>query len=108
MIERFVRRTYRALSKRFHVKGFASIPMDAPDVALEELHRAIDTLKLNGVILLSNIGGKPLTSSRVSAVLRRSEPDELCIFLHPMIPANSDAFREYVLGRLSVFRLIRV
>src|SRR6185436_6980107 len=42
--------------KRF--KGFASIPMDAPDAALEELHRAIDTLKLNGVILLSNIGGK--------------------------------------------------
>jgi aminocarboxymuconate-semialdehyde decarboxylase len=46
--------------KRF--KGFASIPMDAPDAALNELHRAIDTLKLNGVILLSNIGGKPLTS----------------------------------------------
>jgi predicted TIM-barrel fold metal-dependent hydrolase len=43
-------------------KGFASIPMDAPDAALNELHRAIDELKLNGVILLSNIGGKPLTS----------------------------------------------
>src|SRR6478672_5130499 len=40
--------------KRF--KGFASIPMDAPDAALDELHRAIDTLKLNGVVLLSNIG----------------------------------------------------
>src|ERR1051326_1731596 len=37
-------------------KGFASIPMDAPDAALHELHRAIDELKLNGVILLSNIG----------------------------------------------------
>src|SRR5919112_5627190 len=43
-------------------KGFASIPMDAPEGALKELHRAIDELKLNGVILLSNIGGKPLTS----------------------------------------------
>src|SRR5216683_7067989 len=43
-------------------KGFASIPMDAPDAALDELHRAIGELKLNGVILLSNIGGKPLTS----------------------------------------------
>src|SRR6185503_15511704 len=28
--------------KRF--KGFASIPMDAPDAALDELHRAIDSL----------------------------------------------------------------
>src|SRR5881397_3298863 len=43
-------------------KGFASIPMDAPEAALNELHRAIDELKLNGVILLSNIGGRPLTS----------------------------------------------
>src|SRR5688500_10778790 len=30
--------------KRF--KGFASIPMDAPDAALDELHRALDVLKL--------------------------------------------------------------
>src|ERR1044072_4862790 len=42
--------------KRF--KGFASIPMDAPDDALNELHRAIDELKLNGVILLSNKIGR--------------------------------------------------
>ncbi|HKV40802.1 MAG TPA: amidohydrolase family protein, partial [Blastocatellia bacterium] len=41
--------------KRF--KGFASIPMDAPEAALRELHRAIDELGLNGVILLSNISG---------------------------------------------------
>src|SRR5260221_890207 len=45
-------------------KAFASIPMDAPDAALAELHRAIDELKMNGVILLSNIAGKPLTSSQ--------------------------------------------
>src|SRR6058998_3254609 len=40
--------------KRF--KGFASIPMGAPDAALRELERAVRTLKLHGVILLSNIG----------------------------------------------------
>src|SRR6476469_6488973 len=39
-------------------KGFASIPLDAGEDALTELHRAIEELKLNGVILLSNIGGK--------------------------------------------------
>src|SRR4029450_9453562 len=35
-------------------KGFASIPMDAPDQALRELDRALGPLKLSGVILLSN------------------------------------------------------
>ena len=87
--------------KRF--KGFASIPMDAPDAALAELHRAIDTLKLNGVILLSNIGGKALTSPEYRPFFEEANRMKLCIFLHPMIPANSDAFREYVLGPIIGF-----
>jgi aminocarboxymuconate-semialdehyde decarboxylase len=84
-------------------KGFASIPMDAPDAALAELHRAIDELKLNGVILLSNIGGKPLTSPEYRPFFAEANRMKLCIFLHPMIPANSDAFREYVLGPIIGF-----
>lgn len=86
-----------------HFKGFASIPMDAPDAALAELHRALDELKLNGVILLSNIGGKPLTSPEYRPFFAEANRMKLCIFLHPMIPANSDAFREYVLGPIIGF-----
>jgi aminocarboxymuconate-semialdehyde decarboxylase len=84
-------------------KGFASIPMDAPDAALAELHRAMDTLKLNGVILLSNIGGKPLTSPEYRPFFEEANRMKLCIFLHPMIPQNSEAFREYVLGPIIGF-----
>ena len=87
--------------KRF--KGFASIPMDAPDEALKELHRAIDSLKMNGVILLSNIGGKPLTAPEYRPFFEEANRMKLCIFLHPMLPANSDAFREYVLGPIIGF-----
>jgi len=84
-------------------KGFASIPMDAPNAALDELHRAIDELKLNGVVLLSNIGGQPLTSPEYRPFFEEANRMKLCIFLHPMIPANSDAFREYVLGPIIGF-----
>lgn len=87
--------------KRF--KGFASIPMDAPDAALAELHRAIGQLKLNGVILLSNIGGKPLTAPEYRPFFEEANRMRLCIFLHPMLPANSDAFRDYVLGPIIGF-----
>ena len=87
--------------KRF--KGFASIPMDAPDAALAELQRAIGELKLNGVILLSNIGGKPLTSPEYRPFFAEANRLRLCIFLHPMLPAQSDAFREYVLGPIIGF-----
>jgi aminocarboxymuconate-semialdehyde decarboxylase len=76
-------------------KGFASIPMDAPDAALNELHRAIHELKLNGVILLSNIGGKPLTSPEYRPFFAEANRMKL--------PANTEPFREYVLGPIVGF-----
>lgn len=84
-------------------KGFASIPMDNPDAALKELHRAIDELKLNGVILLSNIGGRPLTSPEYRSFFAEANQMKLCILLHPMLPANAEPFREYVLGPIVGF-----
>ena len=84
-------------------KGFASIPMDAPDAALTELHRAIGELQLNGVVLLSNIGGKPLTSPEYHPFFEEANRMGLCIFLHPMIPLSSEPFREYVLGPIVGF-----
>jgi aminocarboxymuconate-semialdehyde decarboxylase len=87
--------------KRF--KGFASIPMDAPEAALAELHRVIDDLKLNGVVLLSNIGGRPLTSPQYRPFFEEANRLGLCIFLHPMLPSNSESFQEYVLGPIIGF-----
>jgi aminocarboxymuconate-semialdehyde decarboxylase len=84
-------------------KGFASIPMDDREAALKELHRAIDELKMNGVILLSNIGGKPLTSPQYRPFFEEANRMKLCILLHPMLPANTDPFREYVLGPIVGF-----
>jgi len=84
-------------------KGFASIPMDAPDAALGELHRAIDELKLNGVILLSNIKGRALTDPIYRPFFEEADRMNLCIFLHPMIPVYSEPYKEYVLGPLVGF-----
>ena len=84
-------------------KGFASIPMDSPDEAIAELHRAIDELKMNGVVLLSNIKGRALTSPIYRPFFEEANRMNLCIFLHPMLPANSEQFTEYVLGPLVGF-----
>ena len=104
-VARLVNEAYAELvaahPKRF--KAFASIPMDAPDAALLELSRALDTLKLSGVILLSNLGGRSLTDPRYRPFFAEADRRRLCIFLHPMLPAQADAFREYVLGPLVGF-----
>ena len=104
-IARIVNEAYAELIAQYpaRFKGFASIPMDAPDAALTELHRAIDELKLNGVILLSNIGGKPLTSPEYRPFFAEANRMKLCILLHPMLPANTEPFREYVLGPIVGF-----
>jgi len=104
-VARMINDAYASLisSHPTRFKGFASIPLDAPDEALKELHRAIDELELNGVVLLSNIGGKPLTSPEYRPFFEEANRMGLCIFLHPMIPLNSEPFREYVLGPIVGF-----
>jgi aminocarboxymuconate-semialdehyde decarboxylase len=87
--------------KRF--KGFASIPMDAPDAALRELDRALGELKLNGVVLLSNIRGRALTDPAYRPFFEEANRRRVCLFLHPMLPVQSDPFNEYVLGPLVGF-----
>ena len=84
-------------------KGFASIPMDAPDAALRELDRALGELRLNGVVLLSNIRGRALTDPCYRPFFEEANRRGLCIFLHPMIPVASEVFNEYVLGPLVGF-----
>ena len=68
-------------------KGFASIPMDNPDAALGELERALDVLKLNGVILQSNLSGAPVDGRAISTVLRGGESSR-GMYLHSPDPAG--------------------
>lgn len=104
-VARIINDSYAELIARHpaRFKGFASIPMDAPDDAVKELHRAIDELKMNGVILLSNIRGRALTSPAYRPFFEEANRMKLCIFLHPMLPANPEAYNEYVLGPLVAF-----
>jgi aminocarboxymuconate-semialdehyde decarboxylase len=86
------------------LRAFASIPMDNPDAALAELHRAIDELRMNGVILLSNLGGRQLTDPAYRPFFAEANRIGLCVFLHPMIPAaGQEALREFVLGPIVAF-----
>jgi predicted TIM-barrel fold metal-dependent hydrolase len=84
-------------------KGFASIPLDAGDAALQELHHAIFELRLHGAILLSNIRGRALTHPDYRPFFAEANRIKLCIFLHPMLPAHAQPFGEYVLGPLVGF-----
>jgi len=104
-VARLVNDAYAELAakhpKRF--KGFASIPMDDPDAALRELDRALGELRMNGVIVLSNINGRPLTDARYRPFLEECDRRGVCVFIHPMIPASAEPFGEFVLGPIIGF-----
>jgi len=86
------------------LRAFASIPMDEPDAALAELHRALDELRLSGVVLLSNIGGRALTDPAYRPFFAEADRMRLCVFLHPMIPpTGQESLSEFVLGPLVAF-----
>jgi aminocarboxymuconate-semialdehyde decarboxylase len=86
------------------IRAFASIPMDDPDAALSELYRATGELRMNGVVLLSNIGGRPLTDPAYRPFLAEADRMRLCVLLHPMIPATGqENLREFVLGPIVAF-----
>ena len=104
-VARLVNDSYaEEIAKRPHrLKGFASIPMDDPAAAIRELHRAIDELKLNGAILLSNVNGRALTDPLYRPVLEEMHRMQVCVLLHPMLPAAAEPFSEYVLGPIIGF-----
>jgi len=77
--------------------------MDDPDAALRELERTQGELRMNGVIVLSNINGRALTDARYRPFFVECDRRRVCVFIHPMIPASAEPFAEYVLGPIVGF-----
>jgi len=104
-VARLVNDAYAELASRHptRFKGFASIPMDDPDAALRELERTQGELRMNGVIVLSNINGRALTDARYRPFFVECDRRRVCVFIHPMIPASAEPFAEYVLGPIVGF-----
>ncbi len=85
--------TRRRYPDKFYV--LASVPLNFPDLAVQELDRAIGKLGMNGVTLGSNIAGKPLSSPEFFPFYERVNQLKLPIFIHPMSPPETEEKDEY-------------
>lgn len=69
--------------------GFlASLPLPHVDAALEELDRALGTLRADGICLLSNYGGVYLGDARLRPVLEALNRRRAVVFVHPAEPPS--------------------
>jgi predicted TIM-barrel fold metal-dependent hydrolase len=74
---------------RFAALGMLPLPYIEP--ALAELAHLLDTLRLDGVILLSNIAGTYLGDPALEALYAELDRRAAYVFLHPTVPANGVA-----------------
>jgi len=75
--------------------GFATLPMAFPDLAVEELERAVNDLGLKGFKIMSNVNGKPLDSNEFFPVYELAAKMDIPIFIHPTRPLMVEAMKDY-------------
>jgi 6-methylsalicylate decarboxylase len=71
--------------------GFAALPLPDVEGALRELEYALDTLKLDGVILFSNARGIYLGDSRFRPLFNDLERRGAVVFVHPTLSPDPAA-----------------
>jgi len=66
----------------------ASLPMNNPDAALDEIDRSINGLKAVGIQFFSNVAGKPLDLPEFKPMFQKISEYDLPIWIHPTRGAN--------------------
>ena len=68
--------------------GFAVLPLPDIDAALKELEYALDILKLDGVVLYSNVDGFYVGTSEFDELYADLNRRKAIVFIHPTVPAQ--------------------
>src|ERR1700679_3688474 len=69
-------------------RGFAHLPMLAPEAAADELERTVKDLGFHGVLVNGATAGRFLDDARFEPILARAEMLDLPIYIHPGIPVE--------------------
>ena len=70
-------------------RGFAHLPMLAPEAAADELERTVKDLGFHGVLVNGATDGRFLDDPMFEPILAKAETLDLPIYLHPGIPTQA-------------------
>ncbi|MFC2004743.1 amidohydrolase family protein [Chloroflexota bacterium] len=76
--------------------AFASLPLPDVEGSLRELEYAMDTLKLDGVVLMSNVEGRYLGDPAYSEIFTELNRRKTVVFIHPNDPPSSGGISDFV------------
>jgi aminocarboxymuconate-semialdehyde decarboxylase len=80
--------------------GIATLPMQAPQLAAEELRRAVRTLGLRGAMIGSNARGRNLDDPAFEPLWAEAAALGAFMIVHPVNVAGADRLRSYYLTNL--------
>lgn len=87
------------------VSAIACLPMNNMDDMLRETDRAINDLRLRGVMLHTPINDKPLDSAEFMPLYEKMSRYNLPIFLHPVRNANYSDYKTEQISKYQIFSL---
>jgi aminocarboxymuconate-semialdehyde decarboxylase len=79
---------------------FATLPMQDPEAAVNEVNRAVTELGCRGIYLGTNVRGRELTDPSFLPVFERIHALQAPIFLHPLNVIGSQRLTSYYLHNL--------
>jgi len=78
--------------------GLATVPMQAPELAAQELRRAMTTLGLKGMEIGSQVRGRNLDDPALDPVWAAAEQLSAFIFIHPLAFGPRERLQSYYLN----------
>ena len=85
-------------SERF--LGLATVPMQEPDVAAQELERCVKDLGFRGLEILTNVNGENLHSRRFAPLYQKMQDLNVAAFVHPQNVLGQDRLAEFFMGNI--------
>lgn len=92
-----------AASRSEHFTCLGTLPMNAPERALEEMRRSIQELDMRGFMLFGNASGVPLADPRFEPLYALANEQGLVLYIHPTYPLGVEAMKVYMLMPLIGF-----
>jgi aminocarboxymuconate-semialdehyde decarboxylase len=92
-----------ARERRGRFTGLATLPLNAPAAAADELRRAVRDLGLPGAMVFSNVNHVALADDRFAPLWKQADDLGAIIYIHPTDPAGVEAMLDYWLMPLVGF-----
>lgn len=76
-------------------RAFACVPLNRPEAAVTELERAVQELDMCGVVIGTNVNGRPLDAPELRPFYAAVERLGVPLVLHPTVPVATEGIMDY-------------